>query len=267
MQKEFCSFCDSEIQNNWQVILRINDGSSLKYCCYNCAKIAYEDFAGSVESISISDYITGDLLDADYAYYVNGSDVTLSNNVESCIAFESMVDVYEFRGIHGGIVFKGWDENSVLCLNCGMMIQPELSTIFLLDDGSEYAYCPGCPDTVMERLGDHISAVFVGDYTTGLLVNGYDAYYVKNYDVDIPGTMGGHRIAFASLNDAEQFVNENGGIVIDWDGNIVYGQNLFLMVVVIIIIIIIIVFAVRSIMIVRSKHKKSFDEKNKKEEK
>jgi nitrous oxide reductase accessory protein NosL len=264
MKKEFCSFCDSEIQNNWQVILKINDDTSLKYCCYNCSKNAYKDFTENVESILITDYITGNLLDAYYAYYVNRSDVISPNNIETCIAFESMFDAYKFRGIHGGSVFMGWDENSVSCLNCGMMIKSELSTIFLLNDGSEYVYCPGCSDAAKERLEEDISAVYVGDYLTGMVFNGFDSYYVKNYNVDIPGTMGGHRIAFANLNDAEMFVNENGGMVIDWDGNVVYGQNLFLMIFVILIIIIIIVFAIRSIMITHSKHKKNFDEKNKK---
>ncbi len=260
-KKEFCLSCGSEIQDNWRVIFTLDNGSSYKYCCHHCANNMYESLKENIESIAVADYENGELLDANNVFFIKDSNVTTGNTQDSRIAFESMIKAYEFRGLYGGSVVNGWDGNLVFCLNCGMVIQPKLATIFLLEDGTENAYCPGCPDAALERLGNQVFAVYVGDYGTGRLVNGYNAYYVNNYNIDIPGTMGGHRIAFSSFENSRKFVDECGGIVVDWNGNVVYGQNLPLTILVIIIAAVIIVFAARSLLVIHFKHKQIFEER------
>ena len=111
------------------------------------------------------------------------------------------------------------------CVNCGMSLKMfyKTSHIATFADGSKKQYCSiACLSSDMKK-GDVVS-VEVVDAKTEKIIDAKKAFYV--IDSDVRGTMAKRsKLAFASKQDAEMFIKEHGGKIIDFQQALKAAQS------------------------------------------
>ena len=121
------------------------------------------------------------------------------------------------------LVNHGEHKNS--CVNCGMSLKMfyKTSHIATFADGSKKQYCSiAC---LSSDLKEHkATKIEVVDAHTQKVIDAKKAYYV--IDSDVKGTMSRRsKLAFATHQDAEAFMKEHGGKIIDFQQALKAAQS------------------------------------------
>ncbi|MRJ02055.1 MAG: nitrous oxide reductase [Epsilonproteobacteria bacterium] len=105
------------------------------------------------------------------------------------------------------------------CDICGMNLPKFFKTnhAVVLKDGSKKEYCSlHCFAQDYRKIGEKVERILVVDGATGEWIEAPQAFYVVGSDVE--GTMSPvSKIAFKSREEAEKFVREHGGEIMDFD--------------------------------------------------
>ncbi len=84
------------------VVTKKEDLNDVKFCSLTCAAKFLKKNKATIQSIKVGLYLTGELIDAEKAYYLVGSDVPGVMSYLSKIAFSSKEDVVKFQKEYGG---------------------------------------------------------------------------------------------------------------------------------------------------------------------
>jgi len=83
-------------------VIALRDGNTAYFCSAACAVRYVKDNGQKVETIRTADFITEQLVEAEKAFYLQGSDVPGVMSYVSTIAFATRKDAEEFQKMHGG---------------------------------------------------------------------------------------------------------------------------------------------------------------------
>jgi nitrous oxide reductase accessory protein NosL len=83
-------------------VILLNDGTKLETCSLACAAKIYGKEKARVKKILAADFLTAELLDAEQAVYLEGSDIPGVMSYTSRIAFRNRADAVKFQKRHGG---------------------------------------------------------------------------------------------------------------------------------------------------------------------
>lgn len=116
-QREECELCGMWIDQYMSTrhVVTLKDNKTKSFCSIACTAKHLEEHKGKVKDIKVADFLTKKLIDANNAYYLEGSDVPGVMSYVSRIAFSARRDAEQFQKKHGGriITFKQALENQV----------------------------------------------------------------------------------------------------------------------------------------------------------
>jgi copper chaperone NosL len=106
--REDCRVCGMWIDQYMHTrhVLVDADGNLLTFCSYTCAAGYMKKHAVNVKKLQAADYLTADLVDADKAYYLVGSDAPPVMSYTSIIAFAGIETAADFQKQHGGRIMS-----------------------------------------------------------------------------------------------------------------------------------------------------------------
>jgi len=87
-------------------VVYFDDGSSKVVCSLSCATRLIRENQGKTKNVLAADFLTGKLINARDALYIEGSDVPGVMSYTSRIAFRSRTDAEEFQRKHGGRIIS-----------------------------------------------------------------------------------------------------------------------------------------------------------------
>ena len=99
-----CAVCGMWIDQyeHTKHVVNLRGGNTEYFCSIACAS-KYIDVNGrEIYKIKVADFITKQLIDADYAFYLVDSNIPGVMSYISMIAFSTSKSAEEFREIHGG---------------------------------------------------------------------------------------------------------------------------------------------------------------------
>ena len=99
-----CTVCGMWIDQyeHTKHVVNLRGGNTEYFCSIACAS-KYIDVNGrEIYKIKVADFITKQLIDADYAFYLVDSNIPGVMSYISMIAFSTSKSAEEFREIHGG---------------------------------------------------------------------------------------------------------------------------------------------------------------------
>lgn len=103
-KRDECVICgmwiDQYMKTRHVVILKNGDRHS--FCSFACAAKYYDGHRDNIKEIKAADFLTEKLIDAQKAYYLEGSSVPGVMSYISRIAFEKKTDAEKFRKKKGG---------------------------------------------------------------------------------------------------------------------------------------------------------------------
>ena len=97
-----CGMWIDQYMNTRHVVTKKDDMHDLKFCSLTCAAKFLKKNKATIQGIKVGLFLTGELIDAEKAYYLVGSDVHGVMSYQSKIAFSSKEDVVKFQKKHGG---------------------------------------------------------------------------------------------------------------------------------------------------------------------
>jgi chemotaxis methyl-accepting protein methylase len=83
-------------------VVIFKDGTRLETCSLACAVKVYAKEKVRVKKIMAADFLTAELVDAERAVYLEGSDIEGVMSYTSRIAFSNRADAVKFQKKHGG---------------------------------------------------------------------------------------------------------------------------------------------------------------------
>ncbi|MEW6585373.1 MAG: nitrous oxide reductase accessory protein NosL [Nitrospirota bacterium] len=103
-QRRDCHVCGMWIDQyeHTRHVVVLKDGRTEHFCSFACASKYIRDNGESIKAAKVADFITKQLVDADGAYYLEGSDVPAVMSYISIIAFSTKSSAAVFREEHGG---------------------------------------------------------------------------------------------------------------------------------------------------------------------
>jgi len=105
-KREGCIICgmwiDQYLMTRHVVVLK--DGQVHSFCSFACAANYYDGHKDTIKEIKAADFMTEKLIDAQKAYYLEGSSVPGVMSYTSRIAFEKKSDAEKIRKKKGGRV-------------------------------------------------------------------------------------------------------------------------------------------------------------------
>lgn len=109
-ERKECLLCGmylDEYASTVHVVI-FNDGTRQETCSLACAVKIYAKEKARIKKIMAADFLTAELIDAEHAVYLEGSDIEGVMSYTSRIAFRSRADAVKFQKKHGGkiIMFK-----------------------------------------------------------------------------------------------------------------------------------------------------------------
>ena len=106
--REDCRVCGMWIDQYMHTrhVLVDADGNRLTFCSYTCAAGYIKKHAVNVQQLQAADYLTADLVDADKAFYLVGSDAPPVMSYTSIIAFAGIATAADFQKQHGGRIMS-----------------------------------------------------------------------------------------------------------------------------------------------------------------
>lgn len=107
-QRAECAVCgmwiDLYMKTRHVVILK--DDTEMPFCSISCAARFMREHEGETKEVKAADYLTTELVDANEAFYLEGSDAPPVMGSTSMIAFSSRMNARRFRMIHGGRIIS-----------------------------------------------------------------------------------------------------------------------------------------------------------------
>ncbi len=103
-EREGCAICGMylDMYAKTRYAITLDDGSARSTCSLACATRIMDENKGHVKDIKVGNYLSGELIDARSASFLEGSDVRGVMSRTSRIAFPSKQDALEFQKKHGG---------------------------------------------------------------------------------------------------------------------------------------------------------------------
>jgi nitrous oxide reductase accessory protein NosL len=104
--RQECSICGMWIDqyDRTRHVAIMKDGKAEHYCSFACAAKGIEIHKGDIKALKTADFSTKSLIDADKAYYLEGSNIPGIMSYISRIAFASRAEVQEFQQRYGGSI-------------------------------------------------------------------------------------------------------------------------------------------------------------------
>ena len=109
-ERKECSLCGmylDEYASTVHVVI-FTDGTRQETCSLACAAKIYAKEKVRIKKIMAADFLNADLVDADHAVYLEGSDIPAVMSFTSRIAFRDRAEAVKFQKKHGGniVTFK-----------------------------------------------------------------------------------------------------------------------------------------------------------------
>jgi nitrous oxide reductase accessory protein NosL len=103
-----CSVCGMylDLYESTKHMIVFTDGTEEETCSLACAAKIYRREQKRVVRIMVADFLTGTLIEADKAWYLEGSDVPGVMSYTSRIAFKDKVGAVQFQKKHGGRIIS-----------------------------------------------------------------------------------------------------------------------------------------------------------------
>jgi copper chaperone NosL len=109
-ERRECSLCGMYLDQYKSTVHAIifNDGTQLETCSLACAAKIYAKDKAHIKKILVADFLTADLINAEHAVYLEGSDIPGVMSYTSRIAFRNKASAVNFQKKHGGkiVTFK-----------------------------------------------------------------------------------------------------------------------------------------------------------------
>ena len=102
--REDCHLCGMWIDQYMHTrhVLTVEDGTRISFCSFTCAAKYLKRHETEVTELQVADYLTAELVDAEDAFYLLGSDAPPVMSNTSIIAFASIEAADNFQKSHGG---------------------------------------------------------------------------------------------------------------------------------------------------------------------
>lgn len=109
-----CAVCGADLQKHSHTlcIAVFEDGTEKTYCSLYCLAIGLLKEGKVTEEVEVADYLTGELIPSEKAFFLAGSDIP-SRGPVSIIAFSSTEDLMKYYEKHGGSVLHFCDAYGV----------------------------------------------------------------------------------------------------------------------------------------------------------
>jgi copper chaperone NosL len=103
-QREECVVCGMylDLYERTRLVISYIDGTTKLTCSLACAAEIINKDRGRINGVKAADFLTGTLLDADKAYFLEGSDIPGVMTYTSRLAFSSKAQALTFKKKHGG---------------------------------------------------------------------------------------------------------------------------------------------------------------------
>ncbi|RMD58775.1 MAG: hypothetical protein D6828_02385 [Nitrospirae bacterium] len=107
-QREGCCICGMylDMYASTEHVIIYKDGSVKKTCSLACASKLYKSGKKRIKKILVADFLSHELIDAQKAYYLEGSDIPGVMSYTSRIAFKDKEKAIEFQKKHGGKIIS-----------------------------------------------------------------------------------------------------------------------------------------------------------------
>ncbi len=103
-ERESCAVCGMylDLYGKTRLVILFNDDTTKSTCSLACAARLINQNEGRIKGVKVADFLTGKLLDADKAYFLEGSDIPGVMSYTSRVAFSSKTLAATFQKKHGG---------------------------------------------------------------------------------------------------------------------------------------------------------------------
>lgn len=116
-QRDECDICGMWIDQYMSTrhVITLKDNTTKSFCSLACAAKYLNENKENVKDVKVADFLTQKLIDAEKAFYLEGSDVPGVMSYTSRIAFSTKTDAEKFQSTHGGriITFEQAIENQL----------------------------------------------------------------------------------------------------------------------------------------------------------
>ena len=85
-----------------RLIFTTFDGNEVAFCSLPCASKYLNEHKANIKRMQVADYLTTELVDADAAFYLVGSDAPPVMSYLSFISFKDIAVAEKFQKLHGG---------------------------------------------------------------------------------------------------------------------------------------------------------------------
>ncbi len=102
--REDCRLCGMWIDQYMHTrhVLTAANGTQVSFCSFTCASKYLIRHKAEAKQLQAADYLTAELVDAEDAFYLLGSDAPPVMSYNSIIAFASIEAAESFQKLHGG---------------------------------------------------------------------------------------------------------------------------------------------------------------------
>lgn len=106
LAEDKCSLCGMKVDEakKQYFVITTKDGKKQKACNQGCAVMFMENIKKELKTLEAVDYNTGNLIDANKAFFVRGSDIKPVMGGQSVVSFAKKEDAEKFQKEHGGKV-------------------------------------------------------------------------------------------------------------------------------------------------------------------
>jgi copper chaperone NosL len=103
-ERESCAVCGMylDLYERTRLVILFNDDTTKSTCSLACAAKVINQNKGRIKGVEVADFLTGKLLDADKAYFLEGSDIPGVMSYTSRVAFSSKAQAAIVKKKHGG---------------------------------------------------------------------------------------------------------------------------------------------------------------------
>lgn len=107
-EREDCEVCGMwiDLYMKTRHVVSIKDGSDISFCSIACTAKYIKKNRSEIFRIMAADYLTGEMIDTENAFYLSGSDVPGVMSYTSRIAFSTLEKAENFQGKHGGRIIS-----------------------------------------------------------------------------------------------------------------------------------------------------------------
>jgi nitrous oxide reductase accessory protein NosL len=106
--QKWCPMCGMNLKMFHKTHHRVifKDGTQRGYCSLHCAAIVHKKMKDQIAKVEVADFVTDEIISADKAFYLVGSDLPGVMTVVSKKAFSSEVDAKKYQNDHGGKIVR-----------------------------------------------------------------------------------------------------------------------------------------------------------------